>query len=458
MSSEFIDSFTRALNALSPSPSSARLDFDSEEPQPRDNIQASATKHALHALLVSFPSSQPLNAQQICNAVSVLSRLRFSVDSDSEEEALKHIVVAKVMVGLYTKALKIYLDQATEAEAEAEWWREIEHSKLNVAWYLLQSALSFSLSPEYKVIPARILAIPARLCRAIDAVVTAAGTRNRRMSLSSFTPSSLARLFLTSPFQPNALTTACFPRLSVSPLSVTASLYSLPVASTSGTRLSEKVTYTLSYYLNLIVSYITYPLSLTLHECRSNRRDLENIRNQRAEILGQLSQMRNNLSSIFTNPECEHSGITQFFPTVQRFVEILNQKAAVEVVSAYPSLVEALVHVSNDTLPELDRSHRRMLKANRLLRPRRWILIWPKIVFFPPLVLYACRSLYASRASLEDIAREALETLKGFVRGWLLEPLRDVLMTIRSGSDDGTGMLVHKEGVLADLEVSSICD
>jgi len=79
-------------------------------------------------------------------------------------------------------------------------------------------------------------------------------------------------------------------------------------------------------------------------------------------------------------------------------------------------------------------------------------------VLFPPLVLYACRSLYASRASLEDIAREALETLKGFVRGWLLEPLRDVLMTIRSGSDDGTGMLVHKEGVLADLEVSSICD
>ena len=318
--------------------------------------------------------------------------------------------------------------------------------------------LSLSLSPEYKVIPARILAIPARLCRALDAVVAAAGTRNRRMSLSSFTPSSLARLFLTSPFQPNALTTACFPRLSVSPLSVTASLYSLPVASTSGTRLSEKVTYTLSYYLNLIVSYITYPLSLTLHECRSNRRELENIRNQRAGILGQLSQMRNNLSSIFTNPECEHPGITQFFPKVQRFVEILNQKAAVEVVSAYPSLVEALVHVSNDTLPELDRSHRRMLKANRLLRPRRWILIWPKIVLFPPLVLYACRSLYASRASLEDIAREALETLKGFVRGWLLEPLRDVLMTIRSGSDDGTGMLVHKEGVLADLEVSSICD
>ena len=164
--------------------------------------------------------------------------------------------------------------------------------------------------------------------------------------------------------------------------------------------------------------------------------------------------MRNNLSAILTHPECRFSGMTQFLPEVQRFVEILDQKTAVDVVSGYPSFLEALVYVSNDTLPKLNRSHRQMLKAERLLRPKRWILIWPEIVLFPPLVFYLCRSLYASRANLEDVARDALETLKGFVRGWLLEPLRDVLMTIRSGSDDETGMLVHKEGVLADLEVS----
>lgn len=432
MSSEFIDSFTQALNASSPSLSSVRLDFDSEGLR----IQASATKHALHALLVSFPSSRPLNTQQIHNAISVLSRLGsqyFSLVSDPEEEALKHAVVAKVMVGLYTKALKIYLDQATEAEAEAEWWGDIERSKLNVAWYLLQTT-------------------PIRLYRAIDAVVTAVGSRNQRPTLSNFTPSSLTRLLLKSPFQPNALTTACFPHLSKSPLSVTASLYPPQVASGPRIGLSQKVIYTFSYYLNLIANYITYPLSLTLHECRFSRRHLEKIRNQRAEILGQLSQMRNNLSAILTHPECRFSGMTQFLPEVQRFVEILDQKTAVDVVSGYPSFLEALVYVSNDTLPKLNRSHRQMLKAERLLRPKRWILIWPEIVLFPPLVFYLCRSLYASRANLEDVARDALETLKGFVRGWLLEPLRDVLMTIRSGSDDETGMLVHKEGVLADLE------
>jgi len=155
MSSEFIDSFTQALNASSPSLSSARLDFDSEGLR----IQASATKHALHALLVSFPSSRPLNTQQIHNAISVLSRLGsqyFSLVSDPEEETLKHAVVAKVMVGLYTRALKIYLDQATEAEAEAEWWGDIERSKLNVAWYLLQSVPSFFSPTERELILARI--------------------------------------------------------------------------------------------------------------------------------------------------------------------------------------------------------------------------------------------------------------------------------------------------------------
>lgn len=313
----------------------------------------------------------------------------------------------------------------------------------------------FFFSPtERKLIPAYILATPIRLYRAVDAVVTAFGSRNQRLTLSSFTPSSLARLFLKSPFQPNALTIACFPHLSKSPLSVTASLYPPQVASGSGTQLSQKVMYTFSYYLNLIANHITYPLSLTLHECRSSRRHLEKIRNQRAEILGQLSQMRNNLSLILTHPECRLSGMTQFLPEVQHFVEILDQRTAVDVVSVYPSFLEALVHVSNDTLPKLNKSHRQMLKAGRLLRPKRWILIWPKIVLFPPLVFYLCRSLYASRANLEDVARDALETLRGFVRGWLLEPLRDVLMTIRSGSDDETGMLVHKEGVLADLEVS----
>jgi nuclear-control-of-ATPase protein 2 len=166
--------------------------------------------------------------------------------------------------------------------------------------------------------------------------------------------------------------------------------------------------------------------------------------------------MRNSLTSILTNPDFEYSGTTQFLPKIQRFVEILDQKAAVDADTIYPSVVEALAHLSNETLPGLNRSHGQMLEANGLLRPKRWILIWPKVVLLPPLVLFACKSLYASRTSLEEVARDAAETLRGFVMGWLVEPLRDVLRTVRSGSSGETAVLIRREGVLADLDVSPL--
>ncbi|KAJ3573989.1 hypothetical protein NP233_g2060 [Leucocoprinus birnbaumii] len=435
----FIDSFTHPLNPSSPTLPFTGLDIKAGEPETQRSTHVSPEKHALHVFLVSSPPSRPLPTHQIADAISTLSRIESrkpSAASDSEEEALKSALVAKVVVGLYAQALQVYLDQATQVEAEAEWWGETEGSMQNVAWYLLQTT-------------------PTRLFRAVDAVVSAVRARKQSLSFSTFTPSSLAKLFptsLTSPLRPSVLTTACFPHLAKYPLAVTASLYPVPLATTTYTRLTEQVAHALSYYLNQVTNYITYPLSLARHECRSHRRDLENIRNERAEILGQISQMRNHLASILTNPEFEYFGTTEFLPKVQRFVKILNQKAAIDTDITYPSLVGTLAHISNETIPELDRSHQELLKTNRLLRPRRWILIWPKVVLLPPLVLYACSSLYASRASLEEVARDAMETLKGFVRGWLLEPLRDVLRTIRSGPEDETGMLVRKEGVLADID------
>jgi nuclear-control-of-ATPase protein 2 len=161
--------------------------------------------------------------------------------------------------------------------------------------------------------------------------------------------------------------------------------------------------------------------------------------------------------SILSDPSYKYSGITHFLPKIQRFVENLDQKAAVDVDTVYPSPIQALAHLSLETIPELKNSHRQMLETNGLLRPRTLVLVWPKIVLLPPLLLYVCKSLYASRASLEEVVKDAVETVEGFFQGWLLEPLRDVFKTVRTGSaDDGVGVLVRKEGVLADLDVSSL--
>ena len=68
-------------------------------------------------------------------------------------------------------------------------------------------------------------------------------------------------------------------------------------------------------------------------------------------------------------------------------------------------------------------------------------------------LLYAIRTAYASRATLEELARDSLETIKGFWEDWVLEPLRGIARTVRAGRDDG--VIVTKESVRADLDVSS---
>jgi hypothetical protein len=53
--------------------------------------------------------------------------------------------------------------------------------------------------------------------------------------------------------------------------------------------------------------------------------------------------------------------------------------------------------------------------------------------------------------------KDARETVEGFVKGWLVEPLKEVLKTVRAGGAEGeVGVIVSKEGVIADLEVSFI--
>ncbi|EKM79254.1 hypothetical protein AGABI1DRAFT_120679 [Agaricus bisporus var. burnettii JB137-S8] len=435
MTSQFVHNFTRNLTASSPSLPFATLDVAQDPRQ-------STLKHDLHALLASFPQSQLLDSQQAKNAISVLLEYeRKGKDSltaaDAEEEALKEVLIGRIVVSLYAEAMDIYLTQAAEAEAEAEWWRDIERSKWKLAWYLLQTT-------------------PVRLYNATRAVASAVRAQGSPMTLTSFTPFSLAKLFPTSPtspFRPTALTTACFPHLSRSSYPMTGFFYLPPPTISEDAPFGNKITYQASHYSTLIANGVTYPLSLTRQECRSNRRDLEGIRNERAEILGQLSRMRNFLVSILSDPSYEYSGTTHFLPKIQRFVEILDQKAAVDVDTAYPSTTQALAHLSHETIPQLRVSHKQMLGNNALLRPRTLVLIWPKIVLIPLLSLYVCKSLYASRVSLEEVAKDAVETVKGFVRGWLLEPLRDVLKTVRSSyADDGVGVLVRKEGVLADLD------
>jgi nuclear-control-of-ATPase protein 2 len=71
----------------------------------------------------------------------------------------------------------------------------------------------------------------------------------------------------------------------------------------------------------------------------------------------------------------------------------------------------------------------------------------------PPVSFYCYTSHTYWIPALLDLAYNAKETIRGFITGWLMEPLKEVLRTIRGGELEGRGGIVRTESVRADLEV-----
>jgi nuclear-control-of-ATPase protein 2 len=66
-------------------------------------------------------------------------------------------------------------------------------------------------------------------------------------------------------------------------------------------------------------------------------------------------------------------------------------------------------------------------------------------------MLYAIQRIGASKDTLLSLAKDAWETVKGFWQGWLVEPLADIVKTVRTGGEDS--IIVQKGSIEADLQV-----
>jgi hypothetical protein len=188
MPSEFVDHYTKGLafsgsRPVSPGPS-PRHDLGLNE---ATSIAAGSTSHTdrkanLHALLVSLNQNTiaPQDIEQYTRSLQDILRAVYDVANifatsgeviaplDPEEAAMEEAIIGKLSVALYATALDTYLTQATEVEAEAEWWADIEGSRASVALYLLQSM--FDMAPIFSPFANRITSTPsaARSCDEIS--------------------------------------------------------------------------------------------------------------------------------------------------------------------------------------------------------------------------------------------------------------------------------------------------
>lgn len=193
-----------------------------------------------------------------------------------------------------------------------------------------------------------------------------------------------------------------------------------------------------------------FPLRLSRDECRLKRQEHEKIRNDRAEVLGKLIGMRPALMRALA---IKREGLSiEGVPNpdfLVEFVTVLGSAASIEL--SEQSLLSNFMELSKAILVTRKKEHASYLDDRDLRRPSRLTLLWPRLLLLPPLTLYCVKALYASRATLTDLAMDILGTVRNFVTDWLLEPLREVFRTIRAGGDEG--VIVRREAVSADLNV-----
>ena len=105
------------------------------------------SKDALRSLFLSLsPPFSPNRTRDIINYLQeqkedneLVGRYE-SRSIDGEEQALKDAVLSRLVAAIYGEALDTLLSEAITAEVEAQWWADLEQSRLRVAYHLVQSA------------------------------------------------------------------------------------------------------------------------------------------------------------------------------------------------------------------------------------------------------------------------------------------------------------------------------
>lgn len=205
------------------------------------------------------------------------------------------------------------------------------------------------------------------------------------------------------------------------------------------------------YGIRTVISLLKFPVRLAREECQLRRKTLEKVRDKRAEVLGKLLELRPLLANALeadynisiTGSSTQNQALMVF---LSKFAVVtsgdISQNAAIP-------LIEQLVGAFKDQRI----MHDAYLEAHDLRRPSRLTLLWPRLFLLPPLTLYCAKYIYASRATLADVMHDVLNTVHNFFKGWLFDPMMDVLATIRAGGEDG--VIVRREAVAADFDVSN---
>ncbi len=109
-------------------------------PTPSTQPQSEAKQSLRSFFLELEPPTSLSEAQRCLGSVDQLRSTQLTdIPADEEEAMLRRAIVGKLLVGLYVQALDTFLREASDADAELDWWGDVSRSQWNLAYHFLQS-------------------------------------------------------------------------------------------------------------------------------------------------------------------------------------------------------------------------------------------------------------------------------------------------------------------------------
>ncbi|KAH9468578.1 hypothetical protein Pst134EA_009113 [Puccinia striiformis f. sp. tritici] len=354
--------------------------------------------------------------------LAALESLILSVDdSDScedEQTEIRSILLIQIVLRSYSTLFESLCHQSFWLKDQMEYWSMIENNRISTIYYLIQS------------IPIRSIGLASQIWahtrRAIEQLTEEAGGNHQehRNRLSTW----VRQLYNQTWARPHHA-------ISISSL--------FPILSTNS-RLFNSPGHSIQFLSTLS------PILLTRQEARLKRKALELVHGELAEKIGCLVNVLHSLEDQAQRPAESDSALSGLVSKMIQVTSEVDPQAnrTTDEIKPKAVMVDQLHELLSSHLP----NHRGKLKlrCSSLCPPGFFARNWPWLVSLP-VFSYALSSVaYSYRSKILDGVRDAKETLKGFISGWVIRPVEDIIQTLRAGQE-GTLAIMTKDSLAPEL-------
>lgn len=411
-----------------------------------DGQPASPLTHVIKAALRDLSTSKPITRGKLLHVLQTIAEAQDRIQATTAnagynaiDKVMEAEIMARAVTVLWRETLDTVVEGALALEQERIWWEAVVGSRFDVSLYFIQCVYPVrpiarqNAHPTNSAFPLRILRLVPRPLRNIKLSIPALPSVSQLFHQTSAVSALGSLRTLPVPVtNPITLTRReILSSLKVLKASRDAAAEKIGFLSTHGPRWEEDVSKSASEdNLQAIVTETSRIYALV---CVA------------LDVPLPISPPPNLSSSPSATPSPAKRSRSHQTPTAQ---PALSQTNA----STQPKpTARTLLPILQDRLPSLINTLRDPLQIHG--RPSRLTRLWIPLLMLPPLVRYTSGKALANQAWIRSQLQNAGETVRGWVVGWVWEPLMDVTKTLRTG---GEGLGVAPTTVDSDQAVSHL--